>query len=111
MRLAKEILEEEVRQVVVQGVKSLGGLWVKNQRRQGYPDDSIYWLEGVHDIIEFKRPVGGRFEPLQMRTIEKLRRMGHSVLIINTKEQAHEYLMSRLPYALPGAVRLFLKRR
>src|ERR1043166_2857349 len=67
----------------------------KNMRGQTWPDRTIYWWDGVSDLIETKRPKGGRFEPGQLRTISNLRRMGHNVFVINTRELVDEYIALR----------------
>lgn len=70
-------------------------LCVKAKVRRGWPDRSIYWSNGIHDLVETKRPQGGRFEPLQLRTHERLRSMGHNVFVLLTKEEVDEYISSR----------------
>jgi len=72
-----------------------GALCEKIRNRRGWPDREILWWVGIHDYIELKRPVGGRFEPLQLRIHAKLRQRGHCVLVINTREQVDEYIRSR----------------
>lgn len=72
-----------------------GALCVKIKALRGWPDRLIYWWEGVHDLVETKRPVGGRFEPLQTRVHAKLGQRGHSVFVINSREQVDAYIESR----------------
>lgn len=64
--------------------------------RVGWPDRNVYWPDGIHDVIETKRPKGGRFEPLQLRTHDKLRKLGHNVFVILTKDQVDEYIAQRI---------------
>lgn len=60
--------------------------------RVGWPDRSVYWPGGVHHLIETKRPKGGRYEPLQKRTHDKLRKLDFGVWVILTKQQVDEYI-------------------
>ena len=78
--------------------EAAGALVVKNQKRRGWPDRTIYWFFGVTDIVETKRPKGGVFEPLQLRTHEKLRARGHAVFIINTRSMVDDYVTERIQY-------------
>jgi hypothetical protein len=91
---------------LVAGAEALGAICKRNPIlggvRRGWPDYAIYWFGGVSDIIETKRPKGGKFEPLQLRTHARLRERGHSVIVINTKAQVEAYLESRLPFARPS---------
>lgn len=79
---------------------------VKIQRVATFPDRIIYWWDGVHDLVETKRPVGGRYEPGQLRTHANLRRMGHNVFVINTREQVDEYISMRKPHGRPVGMRI-----
>lgn len=97
------IKESAVESYLKKEVDSLGGICVKNQRRRGWFDRSIYWYEGVADLVETKRPKGGRFEPLQERYHNKLRAMGHAVFVITTRKEVDAYIAMRLAFALPGA--------
>lgn len=76
-------------------VELYGGLCIKTAKRRGWPDREVFWYFGVYDLIETKRPSGGTFEPLQLRTHAKLRQRGFNVLVINTREQVDEYIRSR----------------
>lgn len=103
MRL-NERLESWVENYLVRECELLGAICSKNQKRRGWPDRTIYWYKGVTDLVETKRPIGGRFEPLQLRTHVKMCKMGHTVLLLSTRIQVDEYVRSRLQFALPGAV-------
>lgn len=90
-----------VRETHVEGhlcrqVVRYGGLAIKlKPYLRGLPDRAVYWPQGVHDIIETKRPKGGRWEPLQQRWHAKLRKLGHNVFVLLTKEAVNEYIESR----------------
>ncbi len=58
---------------------------------RGWPDRMVLWPVGVVEFVELKRPVGGRFEPLQLRTHDTLRKMGFTVLVLNTTPKVNLY--------------------
>ena len=93
-----QIRESAVEKHLLSECNKLRALCVKNQRIRGWVDRTCYWFDGVTDLIELKRPKGGRFEPLQLRTHEKLRQRGHNVFILNTVEQVDAYIMLRRPH-------------
>lgn len=91
----KETIERAIEAYLLKECVKYGAVCVKVQMRRGFPDRLVYWFDGVHDLIELKRPIGGRFEPLQIPTHAKLRLRGHTVLVINTRSQVDEYIRSR----------------
>lgn len=97
-RPAYLLLESSVEKYLVQECNKLRALCVKNQRLRGWVDRTAYWFDGVTDLIETKRPKGGKFEPLQLRTHAKLRARGHNVFVINTREQVDTYINLRRPH-------------
>lgn len=59
---------------------------------RGWPDRIVVLPFGITDWVELKRPKGGRFEPLQLRTHDRLRRMGHKVFVILNRTQVDNYI-------------------
>ena len=66
-------------------VKSMGGLCVKVRLIRGFPDRVVLLPGGRVLFAELKRPVGGVFEPLQLRWHVKLRALGFQVKVWHTK--------------------------
>ena len=87
--------ESVVEQHLRKECERLRALCVKNRSVRGWPDRTVHWFDGVTDLVETKRPKGGRFEPLQLRTHDKLRARGHSVFVLNTKQLVDEYIEQR----------------
>ena len=75
-------------------VKALRGLCIKLNPFgvRGIPDRLLLIPPGIVLFVELKRPVGGKFEPLQERWHVKLRRMGFTVVVCYTKAQVDELL-------------------
>lgn len=83
--------EDKVEDYACKKVKESRGLAIKLRFMRGWPD-RIFLLRGGRILfVEFKRPVGGKFEPLQERIHVKLRALGFSVMVWNTKRQVDEY--------------------
>lgn len=82
---------------LVRRVKQYGGLAIKMQKRRGWPDRIVLWEGGLTHWIELKRPKGGRYEPLQLRVHQLIRRMGHTCIVLNTKEAVDEYVAQYAP--------------
>lgn len=72
-------------------VKQHKGQTIKIRFLRGWPDRVAFLPGGVVLFVEFKRPVGGKFEPLQVRIHDKLRALGFTVYVWNTKEQIDNY--------------------
>lgn len=70
-------------------VKAMRGYCIKLYLR-GWPDRLVLLPGGRAVFVELKRPVGGKFEPLQERTHAKLRTLGFEVLVLNTKRSIDE---------------------
>lgn len=68
-------------------VKVLGGLCIKLNPfgYAGIPDRLVLLPGGIAVFFELKRPVGGKYEPLQLRWHSKLRQLGFKVFVCNTK--------------------------
>lgn len=53
--------------------------------RRGFPDVGLYFPGGKHVLVELKTPTG-RLSPQQKRSINKLRKQGVVVHVIDTIE-------------------------
>lgn len=95
MRRADEQTEDWVEGYLVKRCNEYRAVCLKNQRRRGWPDRTVYWWGGVTDIIETKRPKNGRYEPLQLRIHGVLRKMGHNVYTLCTRQAVDEYIAMR----------------
>ena len=85
-RAERYITEDVIERHLIKRVKGLRGLTFKMMFRRGWPDRLVL-LPGRWLFIELKRPKGGKFEPLQLRTHARLRRQGYEVHVCFTKEQ------------------------
>lgn len=94
-RPAYLIKESVVESHLVAECAKLRVLCPKNKGVRGWPDRTAYWFDGVTDLIETKRPKGGTFEPLQLRTHAKLRQRGHEVFVLTTKAEVDAYIELR----------------
>lgn len=77
--------ESTVENYLLARVKVLRGLAFKMRFMRGWPDRLVLLPGGVVLFVELKRPVGGVFEPLQLRIHSKLRRLGMAVVVCWTK--------------------------
>jgi hypothetical protein len=77
------------------GVKRLGGLCIKLNPfgYAGIPDRLVLLPGGRMCFVELKRPVGGKYEPLQLRWHSKLRQLGFTVHVCRTKEQVDDQVL------------------
>lgn len=94
----ENVTEDVIERCLIKGVLAISphALVIKfKPYRVGWPDRNVYWPNGIHDLVELKRPKGGRYEPLQLRTHATLRKLGHSVFVLLTKEDVYKYLKRR----------------
>lgn len=94
-RLATEdTVENHLRKVV----KTMRGMCIKLNPFgcTGIPDRLVLLPGGVALFYELKRPVGGRFEPLQQRWHAKLRKLGFTVHVCHTKALVEQSLKEYL---------------
>ncbi len=62
--------------------------------RKGYPDRLLLGPLNDHFFIEFKRP-GEDLEPLQKHIINELRKLGHTVYVCESTEDAKSKVRAR----------------
>ena len=82
--------ESVVEDYLVQGVKARKGFALKLRFMRGWPDRIVLLPGGVFFFVELKRPVGGKFEPLQERIHDKIRALGFKVYVCNTKSSVND---------------------
>lgn len=75
-------------------------------KKRGWPDHVACWFDGVLDFIEVKKPKGGVFEPLQIRTHDKLRQRGHTVYLLFTVADVTAYIELRRQHGRPIGVKV-----
>jgi hypothetical protein len=73
-------------------VKAMRGHCMKIRFILGWPDRLVLLPGGVLVFFELKRPVGGVFEPLQLRIHQKLRDLGFRVFVCHTKDAIDQQL-------------------
>lgn len=87
-RLARE---DTVENRLIKCVKAARGFTIKVRFMRGWPDRIVLLPGGVLLFVELKRPVGGKFEPLQERIHGKLRSIGFNVQVWHTKSLINDY--------------------
>lgn len=99
MRSVQERLvrESSIENHLLKCVKQRRGLTIKIMFLRGWPDRIVLLPGGVILFVELKRPVGGKFEPLQVRIHDKLRRLGVTVHVWHTKDLINNYFQGELP--------------
>jgi hypothetical protein len=97
MRTIQERLttEDRIEGHLVKRVKGARGLTLKIRFMRGWPDRIVLLPKGVLVFVELKRPVGGKFEPLQERIHDKLRKLGFTVYVWHTKTLIDNYFNER----------------
>jgi hypothetical protein len=90
---AAETLEDDTEGYLTKQVKALRGATRKFKDRRGDPDRLVI-LPGVPAfLVETKRPVGGRYQPLQKRRIEHFRKLGMHVYLCRTRADVDAVLL------------------
>jgi hypothetical protein len=89
------VTEDVIERHLLKWVKFLGGITFKMRFMRGWPDRLVLLPNGRWFFVELKRPVGGKFEPLQERTHDKLRKRGFVVYVWKNKEEV-DHAMSAL---------------
>ncbi len=87
------MLERDVEAYLVKRVKERGGIAYKftSPGRRSVPDRIVVWPGGYTDFVECKAP-GAKPTPLQLREHEKLRALGHGVVVLDSKEAVHDWV-------------------
>lgn len=88
MRALQEglITEDAIERHLIRWVKSVRGKHIKIRFLRGWPDRLVLLQGGRVVFFELKRPKGGKYEPLQLRVHEALRKMGFRVYVCHTKD-------------------------
>jgi hypothetical protein len=84
--------EAQVEQRLLRGLVAMQCELKKFTGYRGWPDRIALFPDGCVDWVELKRPKGGKFEPLQLRTHDKLRRMGFVVYVLSNYTEVDIYL-------------------
>jgi hypothetical protein len=97
MRTIQERLttEDVIEGHLTKRVKAARGQTIKIRFMRGWPDRIVLLPGGLLLFVELKRPVGGKFEPLQERIHDKLRRLGFAVYVWHTKALIDDYFSGR----------------
>ena len=90
----KDIREREVERYLVDECKKIGVMCAKFEGTSfsGFPDRLIYGPNGLHDLVELKRPVGGRVSAIQKIVHDKLKGLGQDVKLISSYDEVDKYV-------------------
>lgn len=93
MRSIQERLvrESAIENHLLKCVAQRKGFTIKVRFMRGWPDRIVLLPGGSMLFVELKRPVGGKFEPLQERVHGKLRSLGFTVHVWHTKDLINDY--------------------
>lgn len=83
--MARPVRESSIERHLVARCKQARGDAIK-QHKRGWPD-RLCVLPGRMFFVETKKPQGSRYEALQLRTHDKIRKMGHTVVVAFTREE------------------------
>ncbi len=87
MLFERKVQESTIESYLLTLVKLERGMSIKLRFMRGWPDRIVLLPGGILAFIELKRPKGGEFEPLQLRTHAMLRRLGFKVFTCYTKAE------------------------
>ena len=88
----KKTTEGTIEDYFVGKVEDVGGVAIKIRLIRGFPDRVVLLPGGVCEFVELKRPVGGKFEPLQTKWHARLRKLGFVVVVLRDKPAVDSYL-------------------
>lgn len=91
------MLEKDIEQILVQGIKKHGGVaykWV-SPGNSGVPDRMVVLPEGRVMFVELKT-ANGRLSELQKRQQERLRKLGCDVYTLYGKDDVLNYLERKM---------------
>jgi hypothetical protein len=106
-RTERQLKEADIKAYLKRQVEAAGGKvfpW-RSQGVNGVMDRVALWPGGIVDLIELKRPEGGKLSKGQQQLIGWAMASGHRIWIITNKEEVWRYVHHRapvLPKALPG---------
>lgn len=85
--------ESEIESKLVRGIEDLGGVALKYEAGEGWPDRICVLPDGKILWVETKRP-DGRVAVLQKWRHKFLRKLGHRVEVPKTKEEVERLISS-----------------
>lgn len=92
---ARRTLEAAIESYLLRRVRELRGRTIKLYMR-GWPDRLVV-LPGWIGFVETKRPVGGRYEALQLRMQQVIRKLGHTSTVLRTHSEVDAFLATAVP--------------
>jgi hypothetical protein len=96
VRLARIIRESAVEAYFVKRVAEMGGRAYKfvSPSHRGVPDRLVLWPKGLTEFVELKAP-GKKATLQQMHEHEKLRKLGFTVSVLDSRLAVDEWCGSR----------------
>ena len=90
------MLERDIEAYLVKRVRECGGIAYKftSPGRRSVPDRIVCWYGGCVDFVELKAP-GAKPTPLQAREHEKLRALGFTVSVLDSRADVDTYMSVR----------------
>lgn len=90
-----EVSEKSIERYLVERVKAMGGICLKysNLGEVGYPDRLCIFPHGVTHWVELKSK-GEELRAIQVKRIERLLRMDHSVWVCDSKQTVDNLINS-----------------
>ena len=90
-----EVSEKAIERYLVERVKAMGGICLKysNPGEVGYPDRLCIFPNGVSRWVELKSK-GEELRAIQVKRIERLLRMDHSVWVCDSKQTIDNLISS-----------------
>lgn len=92
---AKHTLESTVEKFFREEAVEYGCMEHKVMGVLSWPDRNLYWPVGVCDMVELKRPKGGRYEKGQKELHEVLRQHGFECVTLRTKAEVAAWFRKR----------------
>lgn len=86
------ITEDAVERHLLRCVVVARGKTIKMRFMRGWPDRVVLLPGGRCLFVELKRPVGGKFEPLQLRIHKMLEALGFVVAVCHTKNAVDNFM-------------------
>ena len=92
------MIEADIRKHLIKRVSAHGGLVEKRvpAGRRGPPDEIVTWPWGAMDLVETKRPKGGKVEPWQKRDHEMRAKLCVPVYLLWTIQDVEDYVKARI---------------